>query len=143
MKTNEEIRSERRVLIECMSTDGGYGWIPGLDPRKPKNQARVAWSDGGGWDHVSVSWTNRCPTWEEMCKVKKLFFYPEEACVEFHPAESEYVNMHPYCLHIWRAQDQIMPTPPSWMVGAKNGETLSESMAKAEAELKAREGLIS
>jgi hypothetical protein len=29
-------------------------------------------SDGMGWDHVSVSLKDRCPTWEEMCLVKDL-----------------------------------------------------------------------
>lgn len=126
MKTNQEIAQERRILIEQDGRDGGSGWILGLDPRKPNKVARVVWSNGGGWDHVSVSWENRCPTWEEMCKVKKLFFYPEEICVEYHPAESEYVNLHPYCLHIWRFQQPGMPMPPSWMVGPKAGQTCAE-----------------
>src|SRR5262245_54586743 len=28
------------------------------------------------WDHVSVSLSHRCPTWDEMCWVKDLFFLP-------------------------------------------------------------------
>ena len=127
MKTNAEIQQERRILIETMGDDGGMGWIPGLDIKKPERRAFVIWSDGGGWDHVSVSWQNRCPTWEEMAKVKQLFFHPEEVCVEFHPAESEYVNMHPYCLHIWRYQQPGMPMPPAWMVGEKEMQTRGDA----------------
>ena len=130
MKTNAEIAQERRIIIDVMGHDGGNGWIPGLDLNKPRNMARVVWSFGGGWDHVSVSWPNRCPTWDEMCRVKKLFFNPEEYCVEFHPAESQYVNYHPYCLHIWRPRWTDIPTPPPWMVGPKAGQT--ESQAKRE-----------
>lgn len=65
------------------------------------------------WEHVSVSPRNmkRCPTWEEMCYVKDLFFEDEEECVEYHPKKSEYANMHPYCLHIWRPSTGII-TPP-------------------------------
>ena len=126
MKTNAEIRADSRILIEVMSDDGGAGFIPNLDPKKSNRQARVVWSIGGGWDHVSVSWTNRTPTWEEMAKVKRLFFYPEEVCVEYHPAESEYVSYHPFCLHIWRYQQPGMPMPPAWMVGPKTGQTLME-----------------
>lgn len=122
MKTNAEIQQERRILIETMGDDGGMGWIPGLDSKRPGKAARVIWSNGGGWDHVSVSWENRCPTWEEMCRTKDLFFYPEEYCVEYHPAQSEYVNHHPFCLHIWRYQQPGMPMPPSWMVGPKRGQ---------------------
>lgn len=69
-------------------------------------------SNGGGWEHVSVSRQNRCPTWEEMCAIKDMFFEPEEVCVEYHPRHSEYVNNHPYCLHIWRPTGQELPTPP-------------------------------
>jgi len=55
-----------------------------------------------GWDHVSVSLPKRCPNWPEMCKVKNLFWAPEETVVQFHPAEQNYVNEMPYCLHLWR-----------------------------------------
>lgn len=76
----------------------------------------VVASDGGGWDHVSVSPCNKkratCPTWEEMCAIKDMFFEPEECVVEYHPAKSEYVNNYPYCLHLWRPQRAEMPTPP-------------------------------
>lgn len=58
----------------------------------------------GYWEHVSVSLKNqsRCPTWEEMCAVKDMFFFPEEECIQFHPKHSQYVNLHVYTLHIWR-----------------------------------------
>lgn len=136
MKSNSEIVSERRVIVEQLSDDGGIGWVPGLDVKKPNNRARVIWSFGGGWDHVSVSWEKRCPTWDEMAKVKKLFFHPEEVCVQFHPAESEYVNFHPCCLHIWRCQTEAMPTPKAWMVGLKDSQTIGELRREAERDLK-------
>lgn len=71
-------------------------------------------SDGGGWDHVSVTTRNgnRCPTWEEMCAIKDMFFYPEECVVQYHPAKSEYVNIHEHCLHLWRPQRKSVPMPP-------------------------------
>lgn len=75
-------------------------------------------SDGGGWDHVSVSpWNQkRCPTWEEMCAIKDMFFEPEETVIQYHPPHSEYVNNHPYCLHLWRPTDQEIPRPPKQFV---------------------------
>ena len=81
-------------------------------------------SNGGGWYHVSVSPCNRkrtlCPTWEEMCEIKRIFFEPDECVVEYHPPESEYVDMHPYCLHLWRPNDgRTIPMPPSIFVGVK------------------------
>jgi len=76
----------------------------------------------GDWDHVSVSTTERCPRWNEMQQIKTLFFNPQETVIQIHPPESEYVNNHPYCLHLWRPQkdkDKI-PLPPSYMVGIKS-----------------------
>ena len=54
-------------------------------------------SDGGGWDHVSVTLKNqkRCPTWDEMCAIKDMFFEEDEVVIQYHPAKSEYVNNHP------------------------------------------------
>ena len=59
-------------------------------------------SDGLGWEHVSVSMENRCPTWEEMCKVKALFWDADDLVVQLHPPKGDYVNQHPFCLHLWR-----------------------------------------
>lgn len=78
-------------------------------------------SNGGGWEHVSVSPCNRkrknCPTWEEMCAIKDMFFEPEERVVQYHPPKSEYVNNYEYCLHLWRPIVDEMPFPPSIFVG--------------------------
>ncbi len=88
---------------------------------------RLLVSDGAEWvehelpgppfEHVSVSLEDRCPTWEEMCWVKSLFWEPEEVVVQYHPPESEYVNRHPYCLHLWRPIGVEVPRPPSVTVG--------------------------
>jgi len=74
-----------------------------LIPTRPgQPPLRVIASDGDGWEHVSVSLPNRCPTWDEMCKVKALFWDDDDCVVQFHPPKSDYVNLHPYCLHLWR-----------------------------------------
>lgn len=77
-------------------------------------------SDGGGWEHVSVSFgpVKGIPSWQIMCAVKDLFWEPEQWVVQFHPAMSEYVNHHEGCLHLWRCIDgREQPVPPAWMVG--------------------------
>lgn len=79
-------------------------------------QLRVIASWNGGWDHVSVSRPNRCPTWNEMDEVKRLFFRPEEVVMQLHPAEADYINRHPFTLHLWRPHDQAIPQPPKWMI---------------------------
>lgn len=102
--------------------NGGCFWIPTKGSRKG---LKVVASSGEipvsqGWDHVSVSLPNRCPTWEEMCKVKDLFFYPHEVCFQLHPAQSDNISNHSFCLHIWRNIHQNIPLPPPEMVGIKD-----------------------
>jgi hypothetical protein len=46
-----------------------------------------------------------------MCRIKDLFFDDEDWVVQFHPARSEYVNHHPYTLHLWKPLDTALPTP--------------------------------
>lgn len=71
-------------------------------------------SNGLGWEHVSVSIQNveRCPKWNEMCKIKDMFFEDEEVVMQLHPKKSEYVNIHDYTLHLWRPIEKDIPTPP-------------------------------
>ena len=80
----------------------------------------VVASSDGGWEHVSVSPRNQkrksCPTWEEMCAIKDMFFEQEERVVQYHPPKSEYVNNHPYCLHLWRPTNSELPYPPKIFV---------------------------
>ena len=114
MKTQKEILDNPKVTVVASGEDGGAGYVDvghGLG-RAPQ----VVWSFGGGWDHVSVSFQNRCPTWDEMCKVKDIFFRDDECCVEYHPAKKDYVNIHPYCLHIWKPQEETFQTPPGMYV---------------------------
>ena len=74
-------------------------------------------SDGEGWDHVSVSTPKKIPTWKQMCQVKALFWGPEDCVIQYHPPSSEYINIHPNCLHLWRQQDKEFAVPPNYMVG--------------------------
>jgi hypothetical protein len=68
------------------------------------NMLQVVVSDGSGWEHVSVCPRNqyRTPGWEEMQFVKGLFWEPDETVIQYHPAESQYVNCHPLVLHLWK-----------------------------------------
>ena len=76
------------------------------------------------WDHVSVSVLNedRCPTWEEMVKVKDWFFRPEVCVVQYHPPKADNINYHPYCLHLWHHPDRPFPMPPKVAIAPQPGE---------------------
>ena len=111
MKSFDEIRKDRRFQQIVKGEDGGRGYVT------IKGKAlHCIYSNGGGWDHVSVSLSNRCPTWDEMCAVKDVFFREDECCIEYHPKKEDYVNRHPYCLHIWKPQNAKIPTPPTIFV---------------------------
>jgi len=109
-----------RVLNGKMASDASYGnngaFIVLL---RHAQKVYVIASSGMGWEHVSVSRQDHCPTWDEMCQIKNIFWDEEDCCIQFHPPKSEYVNNHPYCLHIWRPLDGVIPIPPSILVGFK------------------------
>jgi len=85
----------------------------------------------GGWEHVSVhiryytkgkkkvKVKKRLPTWDEMCRVKNMFWENEETVVQYHPPDNEYINNMPYCLHLWKPFEDIV-RPPKELVGLIN-----------------------
>ena len=133
MKSMAEIRALPRTMILAESRDGFKAAVELLSNPK-KRLAEVIGSWGCWWDHVSVSYPNRTPTWEEMAEIKRMFFRPEEVCIQISPAEANYVNFHSYCLHLWRPQRDKIPTPPYWMVGPLPGQTFADVNRIADAE---------
>jgi hypothetical protein len=89
---------------------GVVGYVIASDEGPPKELA---------WEHVSFSLKDRNPTWDEMCELKSIFWDEEDCVVQYHPAKSDYVNIHQYCLHLWRPVGVNILTPPSIMVGPK------------------------
>ncbi len=132
MKSTEEIRANRKLNIIQEGIDGGVGKL-----MLGKTKVSVIWSTGGGWEHVSISpyRKNYLPSWEEMCLLKDLFFREDEVVVQYHPAKSEYVNNMPNCLHLWRPTREAMPTPPSIMVGIRDGQTAESAIREMRAML--------
>jgi hypothetical protein len=111
-----------RVTTGFFKTEEGQLYGLFFVPAKlssPPLKVMVAPIDKGDWQHVSVSLSNRCPTWEEMSLVKNLFWEEEEVVIQIHPKKSENVSNHPYCLHLWRYVKENLPMPPSIMVGIK------------------------
>jgi hypothetical protein len=119
MKLNPDLERYRQTKGTWKSSPGkpfGLFYVPFRTA-----MLKVIACDGleTGWDHVSVSLPNRCPNWEEMCHVKSLFWDDEDTVMQFHPPKSEYVNNHPYCLHLWRPVGKAVELPPSILVGIK------------------------
>lgn len=76
---------------------------------------------GINWEHVSLRAKDykgeRCPSWHEMVFAKDLFWDDEECVVQYHPPKSDYVNNHPFVLHLWKPLAEQMPRPPKIAVG--------------------------
>ena len=92
-------RGDRKWMRAGDGLTNGYAFIEG-----PFRTLTVIFSDGEGWEHVSVSTRGRCPNWDEMVFVKNLFWGPDDVVMQLHPPQSAYVNNHPHCLHLWRPQ---------------------------------------
>lgn len=118
------VPNQYRVRTGFMGSDDSIGnaglfFAKGPD-RKERTPLKIIASDGEGWEHVSVSLPNRCPTWAEMCFVKSLFWGDDDCVMQLHPPKSDWVNNHSYCLHLWRPISQDIPRPDSMLVGYKD-----------------------
>ena len=111
-------------LLGTTREDGNNGAFVVPSPA-PGWELVLICSDGEGWEHVSVHACReqhpgraRTPSWLEMCFVKDVCWDPEDEVVQFHPRRSEYVNVHPHTLHMWRPNDgaTLIPRPPRFMV---------------------------
>ena len=90
---------------------------------KPRG-LRVLFSDGEGWEHVSVSRRSRMPTYEDLDEIKREFWSDRDTVMQLFVPRSDHVNCHPYCLHLWRptAKGVEIPRPPSILVGRDSGK---------------------
>ena len=115
----------REGELASTAADGNNGaFAMGIKRPSGLCVAFVIASDGEGWEHASLTIRQgkklRMPTWDDMCAIKDLFWDADDCVVQFHPPESAYISNHPTCLHLWRPTHERLPTPPSWMVGARD-----------------------
>lgn len=123
MKKLEEIKKNGYVKIAKEGRDGFCGTFY---DKKSRCTLNFIMSWGAEFEHCSVSIPTRCPSWEQMCSIKDTFWNDDEVCMQLHPAKKDYVNNHPYCLHIWKPIDKEIPLPPTIMVGVKDNYTNEE-----------------
>jgi hypothetical protein len=122
----ERYRLIKHSLLGSDSSYGNNGFFIIPHYKIADYELRCQISDGEGWEHVSVTVgrkredPSRCPTWTEMCFIKDLFWNKDETVIQLHPPESEYVNMHPFCLHLWKPIEIEIPLPPNIFVGIKS-----------------------
>ena len=106
------------IMSNAEYGNNGIFWIPSRD-KKQMAPMRVIASDGLGWEHVSVSLPTRCPTWEEMVRIKSIFWDDDDCVMQLHPPKEDWISNHSFCLHLWRPMEAEIPRPPDFMVGSK------------------------
>jgi hypothetical protein len=123
MRTIEQIRS---IILTNYGHPGVLSWREGIDGLAACLQSingtlQIIASWGMGWEHVSVSLPteHRCLDWGEMCHVKGLFWNDDETVIQYHPAKQDYVNCHPFVLHLWKPIGIELPKPPTILIGPK------------------------
>jgi hypothetical protein len=63
--------------------------------------------EGGRW-HLSLSHPKRLPTWAELGEAREELLPAEiHLCIP-HPPKEFWVNLHPYCLHLYEIQDSYL-----------------------------------
>lgn len=116
-KVPGKYRDRKHPVFKSDASDGNNGLF-----RIPMDEGTAVCiaSDQLGWEHVSVKMVvdgkDETPTWDEMCQIKSLFWEPQDCVIQFHPPESQYVNVHAHVLHLWRETGKNLPTPPMIMV---------------------------
>lgn len=103
MKKVEKLREEYpATLREIQPRLGGY---TGIIKLPECGTCSVVWGyNENGYEHVSVSPMRkyRMPSWDDMARLKDIFFEKEEEAYQIMPRSSEYVNIMQNCLHLWR-----------------------------------------
>jgi len=112
------IRARIKIRPRLIPTHDGYGNNGNFIFYFKGYEIFCQASDGMGWEHVSVTINRkRTPPWEIMAHVKDIFWDKEDTVIQFHPPESQYVNYHSLCLHLWRPIGIEIPLPDPEMVG--------------------------
>lgn len=57
--------------------------------------------DGREWMHISLSRADRLPSHDDLKHAKETFAGNNRYAYQVFPPVKEYVNIHPFCLHLW------------------------------------------
>lgn len=88
---------------------------------------KALFSNSLGWEHVSVSRRSKMPSWQDMDWIRRQFWSEDCTAMQLHVPPADHIDLHKYCLHLWRPTDGQIPRPPHYMVSKddKQEERLS------------------
>lgn len=133
MKDVNVILNDKRIIKIIRNTQKENIVQLKLEVHSKNNEkpACVKFSRVLGWEHLSVSYDDEIPSWDFMQEMKEMFWEDEEVCFQLHPKKSEYINNCETCLHIWRNIDNEIITPPTILIGFREGnETEDRQLLK-------------
>ena len=61
--------------------------------------------EAGRW-HLSISGKDFLPSYKEVKAARYKFLPDVPYMAEIFPPESEFVNVHPYCRHLWEIENK-------------------------------------
>lgn len=116
-KKIEKMKREEPETLRQLLAENGY------DPNIPLDRVKFVLghddflTPATEWEHLSINLLDaaheqvlRCPTWDEMLRVQRMFFEKDEDAIMIFPKKSEYVNFHEHTLHWWRHRNAF-PEP--------------------------------
>ncbi len=108
-----------RVVSGALKSNASDGNNGVFYVRVKQKKLTVVASDGEEWEHVSISYPMRTPSWADMHAIKKLFWDSQDLVVQLHPPESDYINNCSTVLHLWRKANtnDYCERPPGILVG--------------------------
>lgn len=62
--------------------------------------------DAGLW-HLSISRKDKLPSYDELKTARYQFMPDIKYVVQIFPPKQDFVNEHPFCLHLWQPKDFI------------------------------------
>lgn len=65
--------------------------------------------DNGLW-HLSISHPKRLPTYDELKEARYNYMPELHYVAQIFPPKNEFVNLHPYCLHLWELSGDVSYT---------------------------------
>ncbi len=84
--------------------------LPGAKAFKFGDCVVIVAREKGRW-HMSISCKDRLPSWEEVRDARYKLTPHDATMIMVLPRPEQYVNMHPYCFHLWETTDKV---PGEW-----------------------------
>ena len=108
MKSTYDISKNKYVTYLEPSPLGGYHGTIAFRHGDTREFVFVMTVDSDNWEHVSVhiqGEEKEMPTWDDMCRIKDIFWHDHEEVHQIHPAKANYVHKFgdlENILHLWR-----------------------------------------